>query len=166
MEQQTIFRTMSRHQQEIRRKCIWRLFRFFLFLRRFWNQEILTSGSDKTETQGTIQNGDVSYDEPSSDDLTSGEGNQAPELPTPTPDPDGPTPTPDILDPSDINGISDGEAPFYMTLDYNTEPFTGTGTKEDPYVFLCSSAKGKITVMGSFFNKMAGYSRDRRPKAK
>lgn len=122
--------------------------------------DTLTSGSDKTETQGTIQNGEVSYDEPSSDDLTSGEGNQAPELPTPTPDPDGPTPTPDILDPSDINGISDGEAPFYMTLDYNTEPFTGTGTKEDPYVFLCSSAKGKITVMGSFFNKMAGYSQD------
>lgn len=122
--------------------------------------DTLTSGSDKTETQGTIQNGDVSYDEPLSDDLTSGEGNQEPELPTPTPDPNGPTPTPDILDPSDINGISDGEAPFYMTLDYNTEPFKGSGTKEDPYVFLCSSAKGKVTVMGSFFNKMAGYSQD------
>lgn len=122
--------------------------------------DTLTSGNDKTEMQGTIQNGDVIYNSPSSDDLTSGEGNQETDLPTPTPDPNGPTPTPDILDPSEVNGISDGEAPFYMTLDYNTEPFTGTGAKEDPYVFLCSSAKGKVTVMGSFFNKMAGYSQD------
>lgn len=49
---------------------------------------------------------------------------------------------------------------FYQKLDYTSQPFTGTGTEEDPYVFLVSSAKGKVTVMGSFFNRMAGYSED------
>ena len=48
------------------------------------------------------------------------------------------------------------EPEFYQKLDYTSQPFTGTGTEEDPYVFLVSSAKGKVTVMGSFFNRMAG----------
>lgn len=66
-----------------------------------------------------------------------------------------PTPTPTI----DQN-MTDGEEPFYQKLDGKTIPYTGTGTEEDPYIFLCSSAKEKVTVTGGFFNKMAGYSED------
>ena len=115
--------------------------------------DTLSSNNGQTSQQTVINNGDVVYNEPGEDDLSSGSGSGG----VPTPEA---TPTPDILDPTELNGLTDGDAPFYMTLDYNTEPFTGTGTEEDPYVFLCSSAKGKVTVMGSFFNKMAGYSED------
>lgn len=56
--------------------------------------------------------------------------------------------------------ITDGNEPFYQKLDGESIPFTGKGTEDDPYIFLCSSAKEKVTVMGSFFNKLAGYSPD------
>ena len=72
----------------------------------------------------------------------------------------GPTPTPVPVDPADINGLTDGEEEFYQQLDYQSKPFTGTGTEEDPFVFLCSGAKGQVRVLGSFFNKMAGRSED------
>lgn len=54
----------------------------------------------------------------------------------------------------------DGEPEFYQRLDADTQPFTGTGTEEDPFVFLCSSAKGKVVVTGAFLNKMAGFLED------
>lgn len=57
-------------------------------------------------------------------------------------------------------GFVDGDEPFYQTLDYDTEPFMGEGTQENPYLYLCSSAKGKVTVTGAFLNKMAGYNAD------
>ena len=72
----------------------------------------------------------------------------------------GPTPTPFPVDPAMIDGLIDGLPPFYMVLDYDSEPFTGTGTPDDPLVFLCSNARGVVTVKGSFFNKMAGYNDD------
>ena len=73
--------------------------------------------------------------------------------PTPTPTL-GPNelPDPNITEP-EIPGITDGEPEFYQKLDYTSQPFTGTGTEEDPYVFLVSSAKGKVTVMGSFLTE-------------
>ena len=58
------------------------------------------------------------------------------------------------------DGFVDGEEPFYLTLDYDTEPYQGTGTEEDPYLYLCSSAKGRVNVTGAFLNKMAGYNAD------
>lgn len=94
------------------------------------------------------------------DIFDSGENDAPKPSPTPTPVLDEDT---DYFDPyttEGIPGISDGEAPFYEKLDENTEPFTGSGTEEDPFVFLCSQATGKVTVTGSFFNKMAGYSAD------
>lgn len=64
-------------------------------------------------------------------------------------------------DPSEtVEGIMDGEPAFYQKLDADTEPFAGTGTEEDPFVFLCSSAKGKVVVTGAFLNKMAGFLED------
>ncbi len=73
---------------------------------------------------------------------------------------EAPTPTPVLIDPAEVDGLTDGEFTFYTVLDYESEPYCGTGTEEDPFVFLCSSLKGYVTVMGSFFNRMAGYSED------
>ena len=80
-----------------------------------------------------------------------------------------PTPTPVLddrttyFDPYYRKGdpnITDGDEPFYQELDADSVSFTGSGTEDDPYVYLCSSAKEKVIVMGSFFNKLAGYSPD------
>ena len=56
--------------------------------------------------------------------------------------------------------LTDGNPMFYQVLERETEPYEGTGTKDDPFVFLCSSAKGYVTAKGSFLNKMAGYEPD------
>lgn len=108
-----------------------------------------------------------SFQDPSAGDFSDGEAdwdsgvNDTPTVsltPTPTLEP-GELPNPDVTEP-EIPGITDGEPLFYQKLDYSSEPFTGSGTETDPYVFLVSAAKGKVTVMGSFFNRMAGYSED------
>ena len=111
---------------------------------------------------------DPSYQDPTVDDITDGEtpdlnaGDDSTPSVSPTPTPTlGPNELPDPnATEEEIPGISDGEPQFYQKLDYTSQPFTGTGTEDDPYVFLVSSAKGKVTVMGSFFNRMAGYSED------
>lgn len=111
---------------------------------------------------------DPSYQAPTVDDITDGEtpdlnaGDDSTPSVSPTPTPTlGPNELPDPnATEEEIPGITDGEPQFYQKLDYTSQPFTGTGTEDDPYVFLVSSAKGKVTVMGSFFNRMAGYSED------
>lgn len=123
---------------------------------------------------GDEPNFDINFQDPSAVDITDGE----PEMESPedsfesgeddTPKP-SPTPTPEVgpdtqvFDPyyteADPN-ITDGEEVFYQKLDYTSRPFTGKGTEEDPYVFLSSSARGKVTITGAFFNLMAGYSAD------
>ena len=122
--------------------------------------------SDTTETDNTT-NAPV-YTDPSANDFGDGSDDSfnpgkddTPELsPTPTPSLDDNT---TYFDPYYQKGdpnITDGDEPFYQKLDADSIPFTGSGTKDDPYVYLCSSAKEKVTVMGSFFNKLAGYSAD------
>lgn len=111
---------------------------------------------------------DPSYQDPTVDDITDGEtpdlnaGDDSTPSVSPTPTPTlGPNELPDPnATEEEIPGITDGEPQFYQKLDYTSQPFTGTGTEDDPYVFLVSSAKVKVTVMGSFFNRMAGYSED------
>ncbi len=111
---------------------------------------------------------DPSYQDPTVDDITDGEtpdlnaGDDSTPSVSPPPTPTlGPNELPDPnATEEEIPGITDGEPQFYQKLDYTSQPFTGTGTEDDPYVFLVSSAKGKVTVMGSFFNRMAGYSED------
>ncbi|MDO4272660.1 MAG: efflux RND transporter periplasmic adaptor subunit [Eubacteriales bacterium] len=139
-------------------------------------EEEALAGENETEiNEGSIAPEGPSYQDPSAGDFTSGDaltdgegdgGFESGEDDAPKP---SPTPTPALDDDTgfydpyfrdEIPGITDGEAPFYQKLDGRTEPFTGKGTEEDPYIFLCSSAKSKITAMGSFFNKMAGYSED------
>ena len=111
---------------------------------------------------------DPSYQDPTVDDITDGEtpdlnaGDDSTPSVSPTPTPTlGPNELPDPnATEEEIPGITDGEPQFYQKLEYTSQPYTGTGTEDDPYVFLVSSAKGKVTVMGSFFNRMAGYSED------
>lgn len=80
-----------------------------------------------------------------------------------------PEPTPvlpdgsEFVNPDDQAGdgdFTDGDETFYQTLDYDTQPYQGSGTQDDPFLFLCSSAKGKVNVTGAFLNKMAGYNAD------
>lgn len=142
------------------------------------------SGSGEQEPEGGMtEEEQAAYDEavrgpeyqdPSAGDFSSGEefssgnnediGSGQPDMPKPSP-----TPTPVLdadtgyYDPyfSDaMDGVGDGHEKFYAELDALSEPFTGTGTEEDPLVFLVSSARGGIVAKGSFFNKMAGYSED------
>ena len=127
------------------------------------------TGNTGGSSGGTSADNDIPvYSDPSAngfsdgekDDFNSGK-NDTPELsPTPTPTLDDRT---TYFDPYYRKGdpnITDGDEPFYQKLDADSVPFTGSGTEDDPYVYLCSSAKEKVTVMGSFFNKLAGYSPD------
>lgn len=63
-------------------------------------------------------------------------------------------------EPDQAGDFTDGNPVFYQILDGDTEPFCGTGTEEDPYVFLCSAAKGYVIAKGSFLNRMAGFRAD------
>lgn len=105
-----------------------------------------------------------SYTDPSADDFGDG-GNSSSfnpgvtEIPQITSDPDFDDNTDSFFTKEDSN-MTDGHELFYEKLDSESIPFTGAGTKEDPYVFLCSSARGEVTAMGSFFNRLAGYSTD------
>lgn len=63
----------------------------------------------------------------------------------------------------DDDAISDSELPsapeaiLYEMLDYESVPYRGSGSKEDPLCFLCTGSDEGVVVKGSFFNKMAGY---------
>ena len=116
-------------------------------------EETENGQSEETNTEEDTEqsiNDTPSYGDPSASDFGDGTENSFDDSSQLTP-----TPTPTI----DQN-MTDGEEPFYQKLDGKTIPYTGTGTEEDPYIFLCSSAKEKVTVTGGFFNKMAGYSED------
>lgn len=129
--------------------------------------------ADQQGTSGGTGGGEIIVD------FGSGETGTVTETPAPTPTaqpeqtPAGENPGQDIssgivddveiidTQPSETAGdLTDGEPAFYQKLDGDTEPFTGTGTEEDPFVFLCSSAKGKVVVTGAFLNKMAGFLED------
>lgn len=120
-------------------------------------EPVITEPPTPTPAENNGQEGDTG--DGLGDEFTSGE----PYVPEPTPTPvmeEGGV----FYDPynreDEVPGVGDGEETFYQKLDYTSIPYEGTGTEEDPYVLLCSSAKGKVTVMGSFFNIMAGYNED------
>ena len=80
-------------------------------------------------------------------DFGSGEPEISPE-PSPSVDVSGETPENDFADSVEIidtdpeentDDLTDGTPEFYQRIDADTEPFTGTGTEDDPFVFLCSS---------------------------
>lgn len=47
---------------------------------------------------------------------------------------------------------------LYELLDHDSIPYRGTGSKEDPYCFLCTGNGEGVVAKGSFLNKMAGYN--------
>lgn len=136
-------------------------------------------GSDTGNGQSGTEDSDGSGDDVLID-FGDGSGSQETPSPVPSVTPSvsltiPPSDTPDeefsddvsdnieIIDPEPNEAetdITDGEPEFYLKLDGETVPFTGTGTEEDPYVFLCSSAKGKVIATGAFLNKMAGFQAD------
>ena len=140
------------------------------------NGEGSNGSTDTQDSQNTDESSDTTsvndtpaYADPSANEFGDGNNDNSfepgnadtPEVsPTPTPVLDDRT---TYFDPYYRKGdpnITDGDEPFYQKLDADSVPFTGSGTEDDPYVYLCSSAKEKVTVMGSFFNKLAGYSPD------
>ncbi|MBR2765108.1 MAG: hypothetical protein IKE03_03890 [Blautia sp.] len=81
---------------------------------------------------------------------------------TPTPGPDEPV-EPVYLDEftdEAAKDLGDGEEAFYTQIDWSTIPLCGNGSENDPFVYLCSSARGRVYVTGGFLNVMAGYSPD------
>ena len=127
----------------------------------------VTGGGTATPDENTEGSGDIEF----------GDGSSVTPTPTvePTPLPElSPTPEPEFsdevtdeeieaIDPEpnpNESDITDGTPMFYQKLDGDTEPFKGKGTKKDPFIFLCSSAKGSVTATGAFLNKMAGYQPD------
>lgn len=136
------------------------------------DEENLSENQDSEETitgPADASNDIPSYTDPSASDFEDGSNKNSFNSGTNDSPVPSPTPTPvlddhtNYFDPYYIKGdpnITDGNEPFYQKLDGESIPFTGSGTEEDPYVFLCSSAKEKVTVMGSFFNRLAGYSSD------
>lgn len=140
------------------------------------NGEGSNGSTDTQDSQNTDESSDTTsvndtpaYADPSANEFGDGNNDNSfepgnadtPEVsPTPTPVLDDRT---TYFDPYYRKGdpnITDGDEPFYQELDADSVPFTGSGTEDDPYVYLCSSAKEKVIVMGSFFNKLAGYSPD------
>ncbi len=65
----------------------------------------------------------------------------------------------DIAPGENKDKLMDGESQFVKILNDETEPITGTGTKDDPFVFLCDSSEGYVVAKGSFLNKMAQFNR-------
>ena len=119
-----------------------------------------SSDGDTDFGDGVVVPGTVIQEEPLPTVIPEPEDPSPTEAPVPT---EVPVPTETPSDPQFDDGmdeITDGEPDFYQVLTYDTEPYEGTGTEEDPYVFLCSSAKGKVILKGEFLNRMAGFNAD------
>lgn len=50
------------------------------------------------------------------------------------------------------------EEQYLRVIDWDSIPYGGLGTRDDPFVYLCTCAKGRVTVTGGFLNRMAGYN--------
>ena len=139
------------------------------------NEAVAAQQEEASETEETDPAVDVDF---GSDDIGGDEVDVTP-TPEPTETPEV-TPTPTVTPGAEVSqgdfvddikiidtqpsenkdGLIDGESQFYQVLTDETDPITGTGTEEDPFVFLCDSSKGYVVAKGSFLNKMAQFNQD------
>lgn len=130
-----------------------------------YGEEELPSSDDMDMTgettdagSGSAEQGDSTFS--SGEDFISGENDPPLATPTPIPDTDEDVDYLDQNTSQEESPFHDGNPTFYDKLDGDSIPYTGRGSEEEPYVFLCSAATGKVTVTGEFLNKMAGFSED------
>lgn len=127
--------------------------------------------ADLAGDEGQADGGISSDEEPGSDFSSGGDSDSDSEFisgeydppqadPTPVPDPEEDISYFDPFTSEDTSGFHDGNPTFYQKLDGDAVPFTGRGSKEEPFIFLCSAATGKVSVTGEFLNLMAGYNKD------
>mgnify|MGYP000658203730 CR=1 FL=1 len=74
---------------------------------------------------------------------------------TPTPEPETETNEPETEEETEDSPLAKTKA--YQKLDYKTKYYKGSGTKKDPYVYLC---KEGAEVSASFMNKILGFNTD------
>lgn len=119
-----------------------------------------SDGTDLDSGDGFSSDSDFSAGDGSGNGFISGENDPPKATPTPTPKPDSGIDYFDFFTSEDDSGFHDGSPVFYDKLDGDSIPYTGRGSEEEPYIFLCSAATGKISVTGEFLNLMAGFSKD------
>lgn len=114
-------------------------------------QAVMTATSAESETSAP------QTETPETKTVETAPETQAPETKVPesqTPE----TISEEVLDPGkaeepEKSPLKDVKA--YAKLNYDSKPYKGSGTKEDPYVFFC---KEGATIYASFMNKMLGYN--------
>lgn len=115
-----------------------------------------------TESEGGTQpeEGSGTDTEPSKPDESESTAPQTP--PTETPETQAPEGA--VTPPSDNGGGKDeiAESPLaktkaYKRLNYKTNYYKGSGTKEDPYIYLC---KEGAVIEASFMNRILGFNAD------
>ena len=130
------------------------------------------ASSEEADTSADVDFGSDDTGEDDTEPTPIPEQTETPEetpIPTPTETPGADQPQDDFVDDVKIVDIApgenkdklmDGESQFVKILNDETEPITGTGTKDDPFVFLCDSSEGYVVAKGSFLNKMAQFNSD------
>lgn len=114
-------------------------------------QAVMTATSAETAPQTESQAPETQATEPQTTESQTPE-TKAPESQTPE------TLGEEVLDPekeekpqkSPLKNVK-----AYSKLNYDSKPYKGSGTKEDPYVFFC---KEGATIYASFMNKLLGYN--------
>ena len=110
--------------------------------------QVIDGNSDGSDSTGTVGGGDNAKQTES----------QTPESTTPSTEPAYPAETesePETEEETEDSPLAKTKA--YQKLDYKTKYYKGSGTKKDPYVYLC---KEGAEVSASFMNKILGFNTD------
>lgn len=124
---------------------------------------VVSEFQDAENGPENIPNGDQNQDGIFSEEESGETVEIDPEVVTPSPEPvptESPEPTPVSGNDSESDFFDEKELKIYDRLDENSEPYGGSGSEEDPYVFLCNADEGAVIATGAFINKMAGYDKD------
>ena len=109
--------------------------------------QVIDGNSDGSDSTGTVGG-----------ETTQQTESQTPESTTPSTEPAYPAETesePETEEETEDSPLAKTKA--YQKLDYKTKYYKGSGTKKDPYVYLC---KEGAEVSASFMNKILGFNTD------